>query len=271
MKIRKNSFTKDICDLVLKDHALLISLARRDFKNISSGSMFGVIWLLLEPLIYIIILWFFFSKSTKFTHDNKVPFLPWIVSGIITWNFISRSLLDSADVFKQYNYLVKRWDFNSIGLPLVKVFSAFYTHFIFTFILFIVILTYRIPVSLWWLQIFYYQLASIIFLFSVSLLVASLSIFVKDVKNILQIGIQLGFWVSPIFWNINSYDIKYQNLLKINPLYHLIMGYRNSFIYQIPFWHDLAPFIYFWLFTLITLLISLIVYNKLRPHFGDVL
>ncbi|MCB0415211.1 MAG: ABC transporter permease, partial [Bdellovibrionales bacterium] len=95
--------------------------------------------------------------------------------------------------------------------------------------------------------------------------------FIKDVGNFIGILIQFGFWVSPIFWDINSYPEKYKFLLKLNPIYHIIEGYRLTFLYHKGFWTDGWSFGYFWVFTFLILVVGYFSYKKLRPHFGDVL
>jgi lipopolysaccharide transport system permease protein/teichoic acid transport system permease protein len=100
---------------------------------------------------------------------------------------------------------------------------------------------------------------------------ASLSLFIKDVGNVIGVIIQIGFWVSPIFWSLDTFPKNYRFILEMNPFTYLIEGYRKSFLDGQPFWNDPKGFIYFWSFTLVVLLVGVITYKKLRPHFGDVI
>jgi ABC-type polysaccharide/polyol phosphate export permease len=62
-----------------------------------------------------------------------------------------------------------------------------------------------------------------------------------------------------------------QSLIKLNPMVYIVNGYRDSFVYNIPFWEKPTETIVFWVLTLLTLYISSKVFNKLSPHFADVL
>ena len=62
-----------------------------------------------------------------------------------------------------------------------------------------------------------------------------------------------------------------QWLIKLNPVYYIIEGYRNSMIYHKWFWEDMSGTLYFWTITLIIFAIGSITFRRLRPHFADVL
>jgi len=76
---------------------------------------------------------------------------------------------------------------------------------------------------------------------------------------------------SAIFWDISIMPQNIQFILKLNPVYYLIQGYRDCFIYFVPFWHHGAYTLYFWAFALMTLLTGGWVFRKLKPQFADVL
>jgi ABC-type polysaccharide/polyol phosphate export permease len=63
----------------------------------------------------------------------------------------------------------------------------------------------------------------------------------------------------------------YRPLLKLNPLYYIVEGYRGSLLYQVPFWHDGYAMLYYWTLSLALLVVGCVVFRKLKPEFGDVL
>jgi ABC-type polysaccharide/polyol phosphate export permease len=81
----------------------------------------------------------------------------------------------------------------------------------------------------------------------------------------------MGFFLTPIIWNIDQIPEKYHIILKLNPAYYFVEGYRNSLIYKIPFWEMKFETIYFWLFTFIFMFLGMIVFKRTKPHFADVL
>lgn len=258
-----------LADLASK-RDLIFSLSVRNFKSAYFGSLFGMTWVIVEPLIYVFLLWFFFTKAIKFQPPEGYPYVPWLMTAMALWNFISLTLASSASTFRSHAFLLKRPEFNMSLLPVVNILTGLYIHGIFLAILVAILLLSGIPFTLYWFQAGYYLLATAILLLGVAWIAASLSLFIKDVTNIIGIIIQIGFWTSPIFWSLNTFPANFRVLLQLNPLSYVMEGYRKSFLYAQPFWSDPIGFAYFWSFTLIVLLIGVVTYKTLRPHFGDV-
>lgn len=259
-----------ITELLVK-RDLIVSLSVRNFKSAYFGSLLGVTWVLVEPLIYVFLLWFFFTKATKFQPPEGYPYVPWLMTAMALWNFVSLTLSSSISTFRNHAFLLKRPEFNMSVLPVVNLLTGIYIHAIFIVILVLILLLSGIPFSFYWLQAVYYLVSAATLLLGLAWIVASLSLFIKDVGNIVGVLLQIGFWVSPIFWSIDNFPSEYRFLLELNPASYLIEGYRKSFLYAQPFWNDPKGFLYFWSFTLIVLLIGVLTYKKLRPHFGDVI
>ena len=121
------------------------------------------------------------------------------------------------------------------------------------------------------LQVFYYLFALICLVFGLSLITSSLVIFLKDTGQFVGMLLQFMFWGTPIFWSLKMIPPEYHILFKMNPIYYIVEGYRNSFIYHEWFWNLGYTNIGYWLFTLSVMIIGAIVFKKLRPHFADVL
>lgn len=263
-------FKQFISDLFNKK-SFIWDLATREFKSSYSGSILGIGWSIIEPIIYISIMYVFFKHAARYSPSGNVHYLPWLMTSLILWNFISGSISSSTNVFRNYSYLIKRGDFNPALLPIVPIISTFFIHIIFLILLIFILLLTNVEFSIHWLEFIYFIFCSTIFIISVSWITASINLFIKDIKNIVSVTLQIGFWVSPVFWDINSYPTEYKFIIKLNPIYYLLNGYRNSFLYKTPFWSDIELTIYFWIVTISLGLIGSYVYKKLRPSFGDVL
>lgn len=250
---------------------LIVSLSVRNFKAAYFGSLLGVTWVLVEPLIYVFLLWFFFTKAMKFQPPEGYPYVPWLMTAMALWNFISLTLSSSSGTFKNHSFLLKRPEFNMSVLPIVNILTGLYIHAIFLGILVLMLLFSGVPFTFYWFQSIYYLFATAALLLGLAWIAASLSLFIKDVGNIIGIILQIGFWISPIFWSLDTFPKGYRFLLELNPVSYLMEGYRKSFLYSQPFWNDLKGFAYFWIFTSVVLLVGVFTYKKLRPHFGDVI
>jgi len=256
---------------VFRLRKLLIALSIREFKSGNFGSVLGITWVFVEPLIFMSVMWFFFTKAMRFQPVGDYPFLPWLFSSMIMWQFFSGTSLSSATVFTNYSYLLKKPEFNMAILPIVNIISALFVHLIFIVLLIIIMLLSGISFSFFWFQSIYYLFATCAVLLGMAWITASVSLFIQDTKNVLRAIFQIGYWVSPIFWDISTYPENYRIFMKLNPFYYIVNGYRQSFIYQKPFYEDVFSMVYFWLFTLFCLALGIYSYKKLRPEFGDVI
>ena len=100
---------------------------------------------------------------------------------------------------------------------------------------------------------------------------ASVTPFFRDMAQIINITTQLGMWLTPIMWDESIMPAWVMNILRFNPMYYIVNGYRDCFIYGkwIPeHWHMM---IYFWCVVIILAIIGSRTFNKMRVHFADVL
>ena len=169
------------------------------------------------------------------------------------------------------SFLVKKIVFRVELLPIVKIISALVVHIFFVGVLFVMFAIYGYPPTIYNLQIIYYFFAMICLVLGLSWLTSSLTVFLRDVGQLVGMLLQFGFWGTPIFWNIKMIPEQLQFLLKLNPAYYVVEGYRQSFIYQEWFWEHLHLTAYYWLVTATVMFIGAWCFKKLRPHFADVL
>ena len=87
----------------------------------------------------------------------------------------------------------------------------------------------------------------------------------------IAIFLQFGMWLTPIMWSIDIMPAKYLSLIKLNPMYYIVDGYRNALITGLPLFSDIKLSLYFWVVTICLFVIGIVLFRKLRPHFADVL
>ena len=258
-------------ETLYRSRGLIIDLTRRDIQARYLGSYLNFIWALVQPSVTILILWFVFEIGFKVPPVEKYPFILWLLPGIIPWFFFADSFGSATQSILDYSYLVKKVVFKVSVIPVIKILSALFIHTFFLFVLFTVFWASGYGPHLYNLQVLYYLFAMLVLLVGLSWITAALVVFVKDVGHIVAMIMQFGFWGTPIFWNINLMPQKYQTLMKLNPVYYIIEGYRNSFISGIWFWEYPRWSIGFWLLTGFIFIFGAILFLKLKPHFADVL
>ena len=264
-------FIQFIKDLI-KNRRLLITLAADDFKQEYLGSYLGLIWAFIKPAVFIIVIWFVFEVGFRSAPStNGVPFVLWLINGFAAWFFFSESLSSGVNAIISKSFLVKKVDFRVSILPVVNILSALIIHMIFLVILVIIFLCNGYFPTVYWLQLPFYIFCLFILLMGLNWLVASLRLFVQDTKHIVNIMLQVGFWGTPIFWSIKLVPDRYQFFIKLNPMYFIVSGYRDTFISEQWFWNRGYGLVVFWMITLFFFILGAVVFKRLRPHFGDVL
>ena len=177
----------------------------------------------------------------------------------------------SADVIIGKANLIKKTIFPSQILPVVKLTSSLIAHSIFIVVLLGLILFNRVPLTPYYLQFIYYLFCLSVLGLGLGWAVSALNVFMRDVGQIVGVVLQIGFWATPILWDIRMMPPKIQYIFKLNPMYYIIQGYRDSFIYAVPFWHHPLQTIYFWVTAGFLFLIGAIIFQRLKPQFADVL
>lgn len=252
---------------VIKNKTLIIKLGKNDFKTKYSGSYFGIVWAFVQPICQILVFWFVFEVGLRSGGIDDVPFVLWLMAGLIPWFYFSESWQTATNAFMDYSYLVKKVVFNINILPVVKIISAFFVHCFFVIFMLLVYCAYDKFPDFYTIQILYYTFAMSALVLSLSLITSSLIVFFKDLGQFMNIILQFGMWLTPIMWHIEPIPW----FFKLNPMYYIVQGYRNSLINKVPFYNDITQMIYFWFVTFVFFVIGSVLLKRLKPHFADVL
>ncbi len=250
---------------------MLFSLALNDFKAKYAGSVLGVLWGFISPVITILIYWFVFQVAFQNGPVNDMPYVIWLVSGVVPWFFISEAWGGATGVLIDYSYLVKKVVFKVEFLPIVRVISAFFVHLFFVVLAFVISSAYGYFPNLLHLQIFYYMAAAFALTLALGRITSTLTVFARDVNNLVGVLVQFGFWLTPLFWDINAIPESLHLIFKLNPVYYVTEGYRDIFVYGRGFWEKPWLTLYFWGVVIVLTLIGNVLFKKLRPHLADLI
>jgi len=274
-----NAQSKNIVVELIENRNLIKSLAKNDFKIKFAGSYLGTIWAFVQPVITVFIYWFVFDKAigttVRIRGELPLPYVLWLVAGIVPWFFFSDCISAGTAVLTEYNYLVKKVVFNIDILPVVKVFSSIFVHVFFAVFMLILFGVYGYMPDLYVLQVLYYSLGILILALGMSYLTSAVSVFFPDMRQIVNIALQVGIWATPIMWNIDDMKQKIPGavmvILKMNPLYYIVQGYREALIDKRWFFEHPGMTVYFWCFTAAVCILGITVFKRLKVHFADVL
>ncbi len=268
MKLLREGF--NFVKHLVQNSYLILELTKRDFKQKYVSNVLGLAWSILDPLALMAIFWLIFGLGFRGGKDMEVPFVAYLITGLMAYQCFQGALAQATGSIKSYSFLLKKVDFRVSVIPLVKIFSEFFLHFIVIGVMIFILLLNGICPTWYWFQFFYYMFAMGILLLGISWFTSAVNLFFPDIQNIINIFLRFFFYLTPIFWDIKMMPQKIHWALKLNPMYYIVSGYRDSFLYSRGFWEEPVMGLYFWSLCVIALSVGITVFVKLKPHFADV-
>lgn len=251
---------------------IIFRMSKYEDKATYQSHYLGLLWQIFNPLIQIAIYYMVFGLGVNGGNMiDGVPFIIWMTIGMSTWLFMSGSVLNGSNsIYKQVG-LVSKMKFPISVLPSISIVSNLTSYFWMLGIVLLVGFKFGITPSIYWLQYIYYFIAMIVFLYAFGILNATLTTLVRDYHIMLQSLFRVLFYVSGPIWNIKNKNLPdlLVKLLKLNPFYYLIEGFRDSFFSREWFWQKPNHTIIFWMMTFILLMVGSHIHLKFRAKFMD--
>ena len=268
--------------IVLKEQIEHFYLIRRlslyELKSQNKSNYLGMAWEIINPAIQMLIYWFVFgtirSRAPIEIGGTDVPFFFWLLAGFFIWIFFYQSVIQGSKSIYTRLRMLSKMNFPMSVIPNFVIFSKFYIHIIMLTISIIIFQFSGYYATIYYLQFIYFIIASFCLLYSVSLITSTLSTIIRDVHMFLNSTLRMLLYLSGVLWPLSLLDDypKLMQLMKLNPLYYLIQGYRSAFFgidwYFITHWQYT---VYFWVLVITLFLIGSVMHIKFRRHFIDYL
>jgi ABC-type polysaccharide/polyol phosphate export permease len=258
---------------IKKLYKLLPPLLTRDIKERYAGSLIGVFWTVLQPVLFILLYWIVFSQIMKIRvqHDTgDVPFFVFLLSGILPWFAFQEGVIRGASSILEKRHLIKKVIFPLELFPLSSVLSSFIQYGIGMVIFISVYFFWKGDVSLF--QIFYIVLLivlQILLASGLSLIFSALAVYLRDITQILVVAFQALFYISTILYPLTAVPGSLKIFVQLNPITAMAEAYHNAILYnRAP---ELYDTIYLIGFTLTAVVSGIWVFRKLKRGFADVL
>ncbi len=270
--------------LVLREQVKHFYLIRRlslyELKSNNNSNYLGMAWEIINPIIQIMIYWFVFGYGIRSRSDvdlasgEAVPYILWMVTGFILWTFFYQSTIQGSKSIYTRLRMLSKMNFPMSVIPTYVIFSQFYIHMIMVVITTLILLFNGYVVGLYTIQIIYFLFATIAFSYALGLITSTLSTIIRDVHMLLNASLRMLLYLSPVLWSSDGSNLSrtIKLIMRYNPLYYLIEGYRASFFNQGWYFIDnVKGTISFWLITIVLLFIGANIHVKFRKHFIDFL
>lgn len=243
---------------------LLQQLVSRDFKVKYKRSVLGILWSLLYPVLTMTVMALVFTNMFKFSTPG-VNYLVYLMTGLVIFNYFSEaSNLAMSSVVANFSLINKVYIPKYI-FPISKcIFVGI--NFLLTLIpLYAIILITGTGINIYHLLLPFAFLCLFFFTVGLGLILATVSVFLRDMFYIYGVVITLWTYMTPIMYDIAIIPSYLQIIFKLNPLYWFIYFVRDIVLYnQVP---GINVWIYCGLFALIFFVLGIIVFKKNQDKF----
>jgi len=253
---------------LVRYRGLIQSLVARELKARYRGSVLGFFWSFINPLMLLLVYTFIFKYVMPANQgiDNYPLFM---FCGLLPWTWFASSLNESAGVLISGGNLIKKVLFPAEVLPIVTVTANMVHFFLALPILVVFLVYYRAPLtvgeSLWFPVVVAVQY---VFTLSCALILSSLTVHFRDIKDILANILTLWFFATPIIYSYKSAPAFALRFLNFNPMAHITISYQEILFFEGPFGH------WKWLvalgaFSIVFFFFAYWIFDRLRDSFAE--
>ncbi|WP_093072874.1 ABC transporter permease [Salisediminibacterium halotolerans] len=214
---------------ILKRKDLLIYLVKSGLKAEHRNSYLGYFWWLLDPLINVIVYYFLIGIVLGRGEENFAVFL---VIGLVSWRWTSTVINSSAKAILKYSSIINQVYLPKSIFPMTQVFTHL-INYLFGLVIIAIFLVVNGIIPGW--QVIYLPLVivvQLVFLLSISLFFAYVSVFIRDIDNLMSHLVRVVFYSSPIIWAGGRLPDDLQWVVDINPVAQIVNAYRDILMYQ---------------------------------------
>jgi len=249
---------------------LIWRMTSRDFRARYAGSLMGVFWTVVNPLLLLLIFTFIFTVVFKARFGDRPEIgvsAIYILCGILPWLAFQEGIARAGSVALENKNLVTRALFPLTALPAYPALAALLGQlagFVILAILAAIVVAPPGPPLLLLPVLLALQLA---FTIGLAMAVTSISAYVRDVLHVLPVTLLVWFYGTPIFYPAELVPERFRFLIDLNPMAHLIGAYRNVLLEAK--WPSLTTMAIITATAVIALLIGSLIHKRLAPGFAD--
>lgn len=257
---------------IFEYRGLIWNFIKRDISSKYVGSLLGLYWSIINPIITLVVYVIVFGVFLKVRLPGSTSiwdFVLYFAAGFLPWLTFQESVLRaSRSIIDNKNY-IKKVPFPSEIFPIYTTLSEFVNLFIGLGIFFILLLILKGAPTIFILLLPIAIILQMIFTLSLAFFLSSGAVYFRDIPQILGALFMIWFWATPIAYTINSIPENFQWIMKLNPGYYMLEIYRDVLFYgKIPEPEIIVPFL---IFSVVLFVISIWFFQKTKRGFGELL
>jgi len=250
---------------------LVMLFVKRDFVAIYKQTILGPLWHVIQPLLTTLTFTFIFGRIAGISTDGLPQFL-FYMSGIVMWTYFSRCLVATSGTFITNAQMLGKVYFPRIAIPVSLVISNLVSYLIQFLFFIIILLVYILKGVTVHPNIYILLMPVMVFLLAMlglglGIIVSALTTRYRDLKFLVQFGVQLFMYATPVIYPLSAIPGRYKSVLMMNPLTSVIELFRYAFLGSGTI--DMGMLLRSSLTILAVFVLGLIMFNRVEKNFID--
>lgn len=248
----------------------IFCIVKYEILSDNRDSKLGMLWNVLDPLIQIASYWFAFGLGIRGGKPvNGVSYFNWMLSGLVAWFFLSAAIKQGAVSIHRKSNVITKMKFPVSILPTTEVIKELFNHIITLVLVYIVLIINGTKLHLHNMLIIYYLFCAISFSVSLGMVTSVLNMFTRDVKKFVNASMRLLMFITPILWTMEKLPHKIQIIMKCNPIYYIVEGYRDSLLFYNGIKSRTNETMVFWAIVIVLFIFGSSLMYKFKHKFID--
>ena len=210
---------------------LLMNLTRREVKGRYSQSLFGAAWAIAQPLATMAVFTLVFSRLAQMP-SGGAPYPLFAFAALVPWFFFSNSVVSGTMSLVTYRNIVTKTYFPREIVPLAQVGSRLVDLAASSGLFVALMIYYQVGVGRWVAMTPVFLALLLLFTLGVTLITSATNVFYRDVNPVVQIGLQLWLYLTPVAYPLSAVPENYRVFMLLNPLAGVVEGLRDVLIFS---------------------------------------
>ncbi|WP_420632190.1 ABC transporter permease [Candidatus Leptofilum sp.] len=244
--------------------------AFREIRVRYKQSLLGATWAVLQPLALMLMFTFVFSQIARIPTDQPYPIFSY--TALLPWTLFATSISFGVNSLINNMNLVTKTYFPREVLPLGVIGAALFDFLIASSIFVLLMIYYQVPITIHFLWIPVFLVIQIFLMLGIILIGSALTVFYRDVRFVVPLGLQLWMYATPIIYPITLVEEnmpQYRTLYALNPMVGIVESYRDVILEGVPpNYSDLGIAA---AVSVILFIVAYIIFKRLEVLFNDLI
>ena len=207
-----------------------MNLTRREIKGRYSQSLFGAGWAIAQPLATMAVFTLVFARLGQIP-SGGAPYPLFAYAALVPWFFFSNSVNSGTMSLITYRNIVTKTYFPREIVPLAQVSSRLVDFTAAAALYAVLMIYYGVAPGVWALMVPAFFVLLVLFTLGVTLATSAANVFYRDVNPVVQIGLQLWLYLTPVAYPLSAVPERYRPFFLLNPLTGIVEGMRSAIVF----------------------------------------